>query len=639
MTRRIRILHVEDDPLDAELVAAALQEHGVIGDVVRVADESSVREALERGGFDVILSDFTMPTQDGTGVLSIARNLAPEVPFIFVSGTIGEERAVNALRAGATDYILKDRLSRLGPAVARALRESQLVAERRRAEEELRGMHARLQRLLAVSPAVIYSAEAQGMPRITYVSENVRTRFGYDPREIVEDPRFWMEAVHPDDRARALSSDSAYDMYRLRHKDGTWRWVEDHRTLVKDTQGSQRVGSWLDVTRRREDEEERARLEARVEQAQRLESIGSLAGGIAHDFNNILMVVLGSCDVLLQKLPPDDASRYEVEEIKKAGGRAAALTRQLLTFSRKQETVPREMDPCAAVRNLAKMLERLIGEHNRIELELDPRAGRICCDFSQFDQIMVNLVVNARDAMPSGGVIRISVKHVGQPDAAPLSGPEPGDQVCITVSDSGVGIPRENLGRIFDPFFTTKPKGKGTGLGLSTVYGAVTQNKGRIDVESTPGVGTAFRILFPAISSPASPEAASGREDHAAARGETILLVEDDSAVRRVAAIMLRQAGYAVIEASCGGDALVRFKEHGEAITMMLTDMIMPGMGGAALAEQVRGIRPGLKILFCTGYTEDFVRPSGGAEPAHRMINKPFTRTELLEAVRAVLDS
>ncbi|HEY9595113.1 MAG TPA: PAS domain-containing protein, partial [Spirochaetia bacterium] len=352
-----------------------------------------------------------------------------------------------------------------------------------------------LQRLLAASPAVIYSAAFPPGPVALFVSENVKTRFGWNVQDYTGTPEFWISHVHADDRDGVRARLAALDTteqepltYRFLHADGSYRWVEDRINLVRDAAGRPVaiVGSWVDVSGIKRMEEEVRRMEEQFRQAQKLEAIGSLAGGVAHDFNNIIMVIQAYSQNLLENLPRQSELRREVEEIRKAGNRAAALTHQLLAFSRKETLNPREIDPDATVVVLSKMLGRLIGDNIRLTLDLHGERSLIFCDPTQLDQILINLVVNARDAMPHGGEVTIETRVASGAARGMTAGSPPGREVCISVKDVGIGMAKDVLEKIFDPFFTTKPAGKGTGLGLSMVYGAVQQNRGRIVVASKP---------------------------------------------------------------------------------------------------------------------------------------------------------
>ncbi len=518
MTTPLRLLHLEDNPTDSDLIVTLLAEGGIACTPRRIDDRDAFIAALKEGQIDLILADYSLPGFDGITALVLARKLAPEIPFIFVSATLGEELAIDTMHRGATDYILKQRLGRLVPSVQRALRELHDRAERRRAEEALR------------------------------------------------------------------------------------------------------------------------QSERQLRQAQKMEAVGRLAGGLAHDFNNLLTVIMGHSQVLLNDMGPGHPLRSKIEEMQKAGERAAALIRQLLTFSRKQPSEPKVLDLNLVLINLETMLRRLIGEDIELSLRASEETLRVKADPAQLEQIVMNLVVNARDAMPKGGklVIESGSSNLGRTPVYHLTPLPPGAYVRLSVSDTGCGMPMEVQAHIFEPFFTTKGEGKGTGLGLSTVFGLVTQSGGGLDVTSTVGKGTRFDVYLP--SATAEIEQAAGQVPAQQTRRghETILLVEDDASVRELVRDELRKLGYRVFEAKNGLEACLVGTQQMGALHLLLTDVVMPGMSGTELAQHLRVIKPELKLLFMSGYTDDV--GLGAGDQASAYLQKPFTPEVLAKVVRDLLD-
>jgi two-component system cell cycle sensor histidine kinase/response regulator CckA len=385
---------------------------------------------------------------------------------------------------------------------------------------------------------------------------------------------------------------------------------------------------------------ERKQLEAQLLQSQKMEAVGRLAGGVAHDFNNLLTVIGGCAEFLIADLPENDSAYQDAMQIKRAADRGASLTRQLLTFSRSQVVRPRRVDVNALVRDAEKMFRRLIGEDISLELSLSPRTPWTYIDPGQLDQALVNLVVNARDAMPRGGRLGIATGHVrlGAADAAMRPGFAPGRYAVLTVSDTGVGMDAATQSRIFEPFFTTKEPGKGTGLGLSTVFGIVQQAAGQLIVNSKPGVGTSFRIFLPEHE---TPESESGNPPHPAPplRGtETVLLVEDEPVVRQLAIRALAERGFTVLDADCADQALAVFARCEAAVDIVVTDVVMPGANGRELVEELQRRQPGIKALFMSGYTADVLLHHRVSDHGAPFLEKPFTVDELVLAIRRVLD-
>ncbi len=384
---------------------------------------------------------------------------------------------------------------------------------------------------------------------------------------------------------------------------------------------------------------ERRRLEEQFHQAQKMDAVGRLAGGVAHDFNNLLTAITGYSQLLLATLPENDPSRQDIEEIKKAGDRAAALVGQLLAFSRRQVKQAKVVDLNSIVRDLEAMMRRLISEDVQLTTHLAENLGAVLADPGQLEQVVVNLVVNARDAMPKGGRLTLSTANV-ELDAATARRrykAVPGPYVVVSITDNGTGMTPETLSHLFEPFFTTKERGKGTGLGLSTVYGIVTQYGGHIDVESAVGRGSTFRVYLPRVERPLTEDTPPRPPISPLHGSETILLVEDDESVRGLVLRVLRGAGYTVLDSTKGDEALALCRNHPGTIHMLITDVVMPGMSGVDLAQQLTALRPDMKVLYVSGHSESGVRRRGVSDPNSQVLQKPFKPTVLTERVRKLL--
>ncbi len=497
-----------------------------------------------------------------------------------------------------------------------------------------RKSEALTRRVLALNPNVLYALRIDdGGERLAWVSGNLRSLWGYAPDELGERAA-WLARIHPDDRARIeaapLREDRRVLEYRFQHRDGSYRWVRDELQLVRDHRGRaiEAIGTWSDVT-------ERVRLEELLRQSQKMEAIGVLAGGVAHDFNNLLTVISCSTELLQGMVDEGDPRAELLGEVATAAERGAALTRQLLLFSRARVVTPTVLEPNQLLRGIEKMLRRLIGEDVQLVTRLDPGAAPVLIDAGQLEQVVLNLAVNARDAMPRGGTLTIVTRPVTLDDAAASRHPDarPGRHTCIEVTDTGTGMTPEIMARIFEPFFTTKGVGKGTGLGLATAFGIVRTAGGHIQVVSAPGAGTTFTIYLPATAAVA---AAATPVDRPAAGSETILLVEDDPGVRRSTRISLGRLGYRVLEASGPTTALALATAHPE-IDLLLTDVVMPEGSGPELAAVLAGRRPDLAVLFMSGYIDDAITRHG-IVASDSFLHKPFTPRTLRERVRAALD-
>ena len=420
-------------------------------------------------------------------------------------------------------------------------------------------------------------------------------------------------------------------------KNGEIKEVEFKPTLLDD---GRIVVILSDITERKRAEEEKAALQEELRQSQKMEAVGRLAGGIAHDFNNLLTVISGNCQFSLLELKEGDPLKGNIEEIKAAVDRATSLTRQLLAFSRRQILETKVLDLNTIIRDLDKMLRRVIGEDIELVTLLSDGLGTVKSDPGWMEQVIMNLAVNARDAMPSGGKLIIETTNVelDEPYAHSHVAVKPGRYVKLCVGDTGIGMPPEVREHLFEPFFTTKEKGKGTGLGLSTVYGIVMQSGGNIWVYSEPGLGTTFKIYLPRVDESLEEMREKVTREEPPCGGETILVVEDEQDVRRLTVRVLERRGYRVLETSCGDDALVLSKERKEPIHMILTDVVMPGMSGRQLADQLLPLHPKMKVLYMSGYTDNAIFHHGVLEEGINYIQKPFTIDGLARKVREVLE-
>jgi PAS domain S-box-containing protein len=418
-------------------------------------------------------------------------------------------------------------------------------------------------------------------------------------------------------------------------KDGSKTWVSLSTRAVRDP-----ASGVLHYEGTAEEITERKRLEEQFRQAQKMDAIGQLAGGVAHDFNNLLTVILGCSDLLLHRTRPADASHALLGEIHQAGQRAASLTRQLLAFSRKQVLAPQVLDLTKLVAETEKMLRRLIGEHIVFHCALNPKLGEVKADPGQIEQVIMNLVVNARDAMQRGGELGIETDNVELGDDFIREQPEarPGSYVRLTVRDTGCGMSPEVMAHLFEPFFTTKERGKGTGLGLATVYGIIKQSDGHVHVQSEVGRGTTINIYLPRLAEIPAWKAARMLTPPPLGGMETILLVEDEEPVRRLIAWVLESTGYTVLQAANGAEALRATERQPGAIHLLLTDVVMPGLSGPELADKFLAVRPGVKVLYCTGYTDGTSSAQVGVSAGTSLLHKPFTPGTLARKVREVLD-
>jgi PAS domain S-box-containing protein len=512
------------------------------------------------------------------------------------------------------------------------------VTERVEARRVLAASEEKYRALLESIPDVVWSATSDG--RRTFISPNVAKLCGFTPEDVLRAPSgFWLDRVHEEDRERIRAAfQSLYEgragldvEYRWRRRDGAWVALHDRAVIRHSANGVRDMDGLIsDVT-------ERKRLEEQVQLSQKMEAIGQLTGGIAHDFNNILSVILLNGDFLRDALPESDPRRADADAICEASQRAAALTRQLLSFSRREVIEPRDVNLNHCVTSVEKMLRRVIGEDIDLDVVLDADLGDVHADPGQLEQVLMNLAVNARDAMPRGGRLSIETASTWL-DEAQARGGAPGEYVVLAVSDTGCGMSAAVTARIFEPFFTTKALGYGTGLGLATCYGIVKQSGGSIAVYSEPGHGSVFKVYLPRVATTASRRTPDNLSTSVPGGTETILLIEDDASLRTMVCRTLKALGYQVLAATDGADALTLARNAGGDLSLVLSDIVMPDMPGPDLVARIRRDCGPLKVLFRSGYTEHAVLRDQFLRGAANFIQKPFAPSAMARKIRAVID-
>jgi two-component system cell cycle sensor histidine kinase/response regulator CckA len=630
----VRVVAVEDERLVALDLKHRLKALGYeVSWLAASADE--VVEKLQQDRPNVVLMDIRLEGEkDGIDVAQIVRERF-DIPVVFVTAHADSETLKRARVTEPFGYILK-------PFDDRELRAAiEIAVYKHGAEKRLREAEARLRRAQRIAQLGNWEKDL-GAPRVQLSDEacEILCIECGECGATAEDRFFAM--IHPDDlpavREAFRAAETESHVLRIEHRincpDAVEKFVRQFAEIERDrANGARLLGTVQDITEYR-------RLEERLQRAQKLEAVGQLAGGVAHDFNNLLVVIKGYTDMILSELAPQDPLEPPLQEVLNAADRATALTRQLLAFSRRQVIRPQVLDVNALIAEMEKMLRRVIVE--TIDLRKDLTATwSVKADPGQIEQVLMNLVVNARDAMPKGGVLTIGTgdADISEEESRAFVELKPGRYVRLSVTDNGVGIAPEIRHRLFEPFFTTKPVGEGTGLGLSMVYGIVKQHGGDVSVYSDVGRGSVFQIYLPATEQPKAETSTPGVRRSRYRGTETILLVEDDANVRKLTTRMLEHLGYTVLTARNGREALDLARQQDHAIDLVLTDVVMPEMAGQDLAQQVSAIRPGIKLVFMSGYPGRVTSEFGVSEANVLFLQKPFSTEELGRRVRDALDS
>jgi PAS domain S-box-containing protein len=638
-TRPLRLLLVEHDENDVAICMRELKKGGLEFQADCVSTREEFLQKLRDHIYDVVLSDYRLPGWTGMDALEQIKQLDLDIPVILLTGTLGDDLAVECIKVGVTDYVLKEQLARLPIAIRRAQEQRRLRGAEAQAVEALRESEARYRGLVHNATYGILWALVPG-GELLYVNPALVHMLGYESaEELIQikfakglycDPSEWEKSD-----AEFAQKGRVDTTFEWRRKDAKIITVRVNGRRVVD---SERKAECIEVIV--EDITERLALEKKLQQAQKFEAIGQLAGGIAHDFNNMIGAILGWADLGMEETEMGSRVHRHFEKVRHQADRAAALTRQLLAFARRQILEPRNMDLNQTVTETLSLLEKVFGSNIEIKAILAPDLTVVRADPTQVEQVLMNLCINARDAMPNGGVMAIETNNKTLDDKYCTFHPfaRPGHYAVLCVSDTGIGMDAVTLDRIFEPFYTTKEQGKGTGLGLATVYGIVRQHGGFVHVYSEPGIGSTFRVYLPASAQ--SAEALNRAEDSRPIRGgtETVLVAEDHEGLREIAREILTSLGYQVVLAADGEQAVREFQASPGRIDLLLLDVVLPKLSGPEAYARICGEKPGVPVIFATGYGADIALRDKVHQQGLPVLQKPYTARDLARKVREALD-
>jgi PAS domain S-box-containing protein len=633
----VRVLMLEHEPADVELALNALTGDGLQIEMDVVSTRTEFSQNLGSKSYDVVLADYRLPGWTGLEALTEIQQRSLNLPFVLVTGTLGEQTAVECIKLGVSDYVLKDHLTRLPAAVRRALEQKTVREERARHAKALEQSAANFRFLFAKNPIPMMVVDRESL-RYLEANEAAIHQYGYSREEFLQ-----LSATDirtPDEAARL--TEYLENKLRDRADAGIWHHrLKDGRTIdveiiAHETEFHGRPAlliAALNVTEKRA-------LESQLRQAQKFEAIGQLSGGIAHDFNNMLGAILGWVELGVEDTPADSPVQGYFLKVKHQAERAAALTRQLLAFARRQILEPRNINLNLIIRDVIALLGKVIGSNIELKLLLAEDLPAVMADPTQTEQIIMNLCLNARDAMPNGGQIEVLTASIEVTEAFSTihKDAKPGPYVRLTVRDTGTGIEPVNIERIFEPFFTTKGVGKGTGLGLSTVYGIAKQHGGFVYVESKLREGSQFHVFFPASSQAKVEEPAASSAQPVRGGQETVLLVEDHDGLREIASAALTSLGYCVRLAYDGEQAVEEFRANCDEIALVILDVVLPKLGGPEAYARMCSYHPDVPVLFVTGYSADAEMLHSFQERKFLLLQKPFGPRELALKVREALD-
>jgi two-component system, cell cycle sensor histidine kinase and response regulator CckA len=628
LDRPLRVLHLEDDPDDRHVIQEWFKQQNIRAEFTDADNEADFVKACEEGSFDIVLSDKSLPGFDGLSALRFVREKFPHLPFVFVTGSMGEESAIETMKDGATDYVLKDRLSRLIPAVQRAIRESEREKKNRQIEEKIRQQAALLDK--AQDAILVTDVDSH----ILFWNKSAERIYGWPISSVMTRKA---SEILPTNKARyeevthlLLARGSWTGELTAANRGGNELIVESRWTLVRDELGIPKSILIIDT-----DITEKKALEAKFLRSQRMDSIGALAGGIAHDLNNALAPVIIGADLL--KTCEDDIGREKFLDIISTNAqRATGLVKQILGFARGSGGQSGPIKLSHLITEMGKMIQDTFSKAIALSVKLpDKELWTVLGDTTELHQVLLNLCVNARDAMPNGGSLALSAKNVTLDELeAMANGATPGAYVMVSVADTGSGIPPEVLPRIFEPFFTTKTGDKGTGLGLATVSGIVKHHGGFIDIQTKSGKGTEFRVYIPAMNSAATAAAETKEAALPVGHGELILVIDDEESVRELTKTTLESYGYRVVTAQNGLQGIARFKENPNDIKLIATDTDMPYVDGLGAIRAIKELKPDIPVIIASGGSKSDTDEIRKVDSAHvKNLAKPYSLDQLLVAV------